>query len=117
MREYLQGRYERVLRATTFLQRLFYQTHVFFSPIVHSHPMSLHMPPAYNTFEFWVEGVDDHLLPVMDECWVYMESGWTLSKGVTHEMDKFKEQDKVIKYIDPVSYNIQDSPDDGGTDD
>ena len=75
---------------------------------MHSHPMSLHMPASYNTFEFWVEGIDEHWLPIMDECWVFMDTGWDISRGVKHEIDWFKEHDKPIKYIDPVTYDMQE---------
>lgn len=66
------------------------------------------MPADYNTFEFWVEGIDSNWFSVMDECWVLMDTGWDLSKGVKYEINWFKEHNKPIQYLDPVTYEIKE---------
>lgn len=68
-----------------------------FSPIVHSHPMSLafDMP---TTFPFW-EKLDYQYLDASDALWVLMMDGWQDSRGVTAEIAYAESKGLPVKYI------------------
>ena len=61
--------------------RLMHEGHAVFSPIAHSHFMDTepHAP-----FEVYQE-MDEAMIRVCDEMWIYADSGWQESCGVTSE--------------------------------
>jgi hypothetical protein len=74
-----------------------------FSPIVHSHPMSLvaNMPC---TFDFWKE-LDCLYIDNCDQMYVLMMDGWKESIGVQFEIEYAKSKGIPITYV-----NCVDSP-------
>lgn len=68
-----------------------------FSPIVHSHPMSIEydMP---TTFDFWRD-LDYKYLDSSEALWVLMMDGWEDSKGVTAEIAYAKSKGLPIEYV------------------
>ena len=69
-----------------------------FSPIVHSHPIAVHIGAAYE-WEIWKE-LDRAILLKCDELWVLPIYGWNYSRGVTEEMRIAQEAGIPVKIID-----------------
>jgi len=69
-----------------------------FSPIIHSHPMSVvyDMPCE---FAFW-EKLDYNYLDNCDALWVLKMDGWEQSRGVQAEIAYCKSIGKRIKFIE-----------------
>lgn len=96
--ELRQQRYEYVLKEAAEFTKLGYPV---FSPIVHSHPMSLfHDMPC--TFDFWKE-VDYKFIDASSQLWVLMMDGWLDSVGVQAEIKYAQEQGMKIVYLN--AYN------------
>ena len=57
--------------------------HTVFSPITHSHPMSLFMPPK--SLKFWLSQDKPHM-DAADELWIAKVRGWGGSVGVWQEI-------------------------------
>lgn len=95
-----QQRYEYVLKEAAEFTKLGYPI---FSPIVHSHPMSLvyDMPC---TFDFW-EKVDYKFIDASSQLWVLMMDGWTESNGVQAEIKYARSLGMKIYYL-----NAENSP-------
>ena len=102
----LQERYELVTRVIADLTLKYHDTHVFFGPITHSHPVSLHLPMETNTYEFWLEGIDMEWLPVMDEVWVLTDTDWNKSRGVATEMWYAIDKGLPLKFVDPKTLTV-----------
>lgn len=101
-------RFDDVCKITGYLQKCFLGDIVFFSPIAHSHPIAQHLPKEDNTFEFWVENIDEHIITdIMDEVWVVMLDGWMDSKGVRHEIELANSLSKPVKLIDTETFEIK----------
>lgn len=79
---------------------------MFFGPITMSHPISQHMPECYNTYEFWVQGVDMEWLPVMDEVWILFDEGWGQSRGVVSEIEWAHEHNIPVRAVQPVTLEV-----------
>lgn len=89
-----QLRYEYNLKV---LAELTLKGEVVFSPIVHSHPLSL----AYKfpeTFDFWAK-IDYAFLDLAEKLYVIMLPGWIESHGVGCEIEYMKKLGKPISYL------------------
>lgn len=73
--------------------------HIVFSPISHSHPISLHMDNS-NDSHFWVDQ-DMAFIPWCDEMWVLRLDGYVQSKGVAREIGEAQRLGKKVRFIDP----------------
>lgn len=80
------------------------EKYVFFGPITHSHPISTQMPIEFNTFAFWVEGQDEHILARCAELWIYMDTGWEKSHGIEREIKLAKSMGIPIRYFNKTTY-------------
>ena len=71
---------------------------VVFSPITHCHEIAKHyeLPTSW---DFWRD-YDYYFIDVMEELWVYMQTGWDISTGVNAEIEYAKENNKPIVYFD-----------------
>jgi len=102
----LHDRWVTVTKALAELQLRYYDTHVFFGPITHSHPMSLYMPHETNCFEFWVEGIDHYFVKRCDEVWVLTDAGWSESRGVAAEVLLAGQLKKQVRLVDTETYEV-----------
>jgi hypothetical protein len=59
-----------------------------------------------NTYEFWLEGIDMHWLPVMDEVWVLMDADWDLSKGVAAELRYACDERMPVRWVSPTTMDV-----------
>lgn len=71
--------------------------HIVFSPISHSHQISLHMGNSLD-HTVWL-AQDRAFLDWCDEIYVLMAPGWEQSKGVAWEIDYARKHGKAITYI------------------
>ena len=69
-----------------------------FSPISHSHPISLYMGNSLS-HDFWLEQ-DRYWMNVCDELMVLKLPGWDQSVGVRYEIWYFRVQGKPINYME-----------------
>lgn len=74
------------------------QGHIVFSPISHSHPISLHIGNSLS-HEFWL-AQDRFYMNACDECWVAKLPGWEKSKGVAYEIWYFRMACKPVRYLE-----------------
>ena len=72
-----------------------------FSPIAHSHPLSVHGGLPLVGHNFWVK-IDAPLLAACDGLIVVQMAGWEKSRGVAHEIAEFTRRDQPIVYWDPA---------------
>lgn len=106
-KEVMAMRYESVTRATA---RLMTKDTAIFSPITHSHPVSLcmngHTPEGEHGYNFWL-AQDRNFLDWADEMWILMLPGWELSFGVTWEIIySMLFRGMPVRGVDPVSLVI-----------
>ena len=78
--------------------KLMKQGYIVFSPISHSHPISLHIGNSLS-HAFWLEQ-DRFYMNACDECWVAKLPGWRESKGVNYEIWYFRMAGKPVKYLE-----------------
>jgi len=103
-----QKRYEDVLEITAKLSKIGY---VVFSPIVHSHPMSVHhdMP---GDWAFWSK-IDYKFIDACREIWVLDMDGWDKSVGIKAEMEYAKSIGKMVSIYGlahPMDQEYDDFP-------
>lgn len=85
------------------------ETHVIFSPIGHSHPMSKFMPDNTNNFDFWVTEIDLHIIDRCDEVWVVCQEGWRQSRGVQAEIVHANTIANIpVRYVNPETLEVSD---------
>lgn len=101
-------RYRDVLEAWIALT----STHIdlfFFSPILHSHPLTVHGGVPGN-WEFWA-GFDHALISKSDEVWILCLPGFEKSVGVNAEKKLAQSWNMPIRYVNPNTYAISlDAP-------
>ena len=73
--------------------------YVVFSPISHSHPISVVQPAERNTHELWL-GQDVYFMDWADTLVVLKLPGWEDSYGVQKEIDWFQRSIKPVYYLD-----------------
>ena len=71
--------------------------HIVFSPISHSHPISLTMDNSLS-HEFWLNQ-DKSFVEWADEIYVLCLPGWDKSKGINIELGWAKEMGKKIQWL------------------
>jgi hypothetical protein len=71
-----------------------------YSPITHSHPMTLH-EALPGTWAYW-ERMDREMLSICSELWIMKLDGWEDSEGLQHEIAIASEWRKPIVFIDPT---------------
>jgi hypothetical protein len=69
-----------------------------FSPISHSHGISLYGELHATDWEYW-KPVDFWHLHRMDELWVLCLFGWRRSRGVSGEIEEAKRLGKPVRYV------------------
>lgn len=72
--------------------------HIVFSPISHSHHISLQCDIPGN-WETWIN-LNRSFIEWCDEVWIYCLEGWAQSKGISREIKIADELGKPVKYID-----------------
>lgn len=72
--------------------------YVVFSPISHSHPISIIQPAERNTHELWL-GQDAYFLDWADALVVLTLPGWGDSYGVAKEIGWFEQSNKPVYYL------------------
>jgi len=93
-------RVEKATKAAAILAK----EYVVFSPLTHSHPISKHMEPEYQTNgDFWLEQ-DFAFLAVCDKLLVLCLDGWEKSYGVTEEIKFAHENNIPIFYLNETNY-------------
>lgn len=92
-----ESRYHSACRAAAYLMRA---GHVVFCPIAHSHPIEQHFP-SIEGGEFW-KRQDEPYLMAATSLVVLELPGWTLSKGVAHEIAVAEERGIPISYMAPL---------------
>jgi hypothetical protein len=81
-----------------------------FCPIAHSHAIAKHGLPG--GWEFWEE-YDREYLEFCDELIVALMDGWKDSKGVRAEIMEMDKLGKPVKYYDPATKEMSESPPEG----
>jgi Domain of unknown function (DUF1937) len=72
-----------------------------FSPIAHSHPIAQFMPEErIFDHDLWVL-IDAPMIAACDAMIVVTAEGWKESRGVQHEIARFKREGKPITYWTP----------------
>lgn len=71
--------------------------YIVFSPISHSHPISLHIGNSISN-EFWLRQ-DRFYMNLCDEMWVAMLPGWKQSNGIKYETWYFRVSGKPVNYL------------------
>lgn len=74
------------------------QGHIVFSPISHSHPISIHANPDPFDHDFWLRQ-DLPFMSVCDEVYIYCIPGWENSKGIKREIEHAERLGKPVRYI------------------
>ena len=90
-------RESRFVAVTNYSASLIRQGFCVYSPITHTHPMSL-VSGLYVEWSFWRD-FDIEFLKWADEGHVLMLDGWAKSAGVTDEIDILTVMKKDVKYI------------------
>lgn len=101
---------ERYNEAVRCLAWLTDRGHVIFSPIVHSHPVS--MTGTRGDFDFW-KLVDEVFIGRSAGLLVLTLPGWAQSKGVTAELKMAQEFGLPTQFINPQGeeeYTIESNP-------
>jgi hypothetical protein len=106
--EHLVKQYEIIVLLTSRLQIKYRGTHVIYAPIVHSHPISLHMPPEIKKDQsLWLDDID---LPIikqcMDEIWIAKIDGWNKSSGIKREKKLSERLGLGIYYVCPETLEL-----------
>ncbi len=91
----MQLRFESVNLAAA---RLMNEGHIVFSPISHSHPISL-ASSLPGTWEYW-ERFDRAFIAVCQQFFILKLSGWRTSTGVTAETEIAEKMGLRIQYLD-----------------
>lgn len=88
--------------------RLMQKGHKIFSPIAHSHPISLScgLPTIW---KFWKKH-DIEFLKWCTQLWIAQFDGWDKSVGVKKEMEIAKRFNKPIYYVEPIFLRISKMP-------
>ena len=76
---------------------------MFYSPIVHSHPLNGVVPELGTAWECW-KSIDEELISRFDELWVLMLDGWQDSRGVAAEVKHAQAEGKPVVYINDKTY-------------
>lgn len=78
-----------------------------FSPIAHSHPISLHGEFENTEHEFWMN-VDRPFMDAAHGIIVCMMDGWQASRGVKYEIQTFERAGKPVHWMAPghVPYSL-----------
>jgi len=92
--EIREKRYQMVTSKTGKLMELGYQV---FSPITHSHPISLNMNKQGH--DFWMKQDYPYIKLWADEVWVYAIDGWRESVGVGLEIDYAHSLDMEVRVV------------------
>lgn len=92
-------RHERFEIANRVAGRLMEEGNIVFSPISHSHPISMHLGNSLHT-SFWMEQ-DEPFMDWADEIHVIRADGWQESIGVSWETKYFFNRNKPVYFIDP----------------
>lgn len=101
-------RENRFLEACKLAGRLMQKGHKIFSPIAHSHPISIGcgLPTVW---KFWKK-YDIEFIKWCTKVWVAQFSGWQDSIGVCKEIQIAKRLKKPVYYVEPVFLKISKTP-------
>jgi hypothetical protein len=91
---------QRWVRVCEVAARLVLADFNFYCPIAHTHPIADYGDIPLADHEIWLP-FDEPLLLRCDELWVVGMKGWQESKGLAWEMQKFREIERPIYFIDP----------------
>jgi len=80
-----------------------------YSPITHSHPMTLH-EALPGTWEYW-ERMDQIMMTVCKEIWVIKLEGWEESNGLKHELKLAGDWSVPVVFIDPTREAVAEAID------
>lgn len=92
---------QRFTRMNHFAARLIEAGWPVFSPITHSHPIALHMPPEENNWATWI-AQDYAILEKCSRVFCLMADGWRESQGVSGELDFCRRNEIPIVYLEDV---------------
>jgi hypothetical protein len=76
-----------------------------YSPIAHTHPLAIHGGLDPLDHKLWLD-FDEAMMERSDALFVATMYGWTESKGVAHEINRFAEMGKPIRKVDPVTLEV-----------
>ena len=89
--------HNRFVKACEIAGQLIQDGHCVFSPICHSHPISV-LCEMDGAHDYW-QAQNDLWLDWADEIWVVKMSGWEDSKGVQWEIGWADKHEKPVRYI------------------
>ena len=93
-------REERFNAVCKYAAKLMVKGHNVFSPISHSHPISLHMDNSLD-HDFWLKQDLSFLERWADEVWILMLPGWLESKGIALEMETAERYFIPVRKVKP----------------
>jgi hypothetical protein len=76
-----------------------------YSPIAHCHSVAIHACIDAYDDDIWLPQFN-LMMKKCDTLVVALMDGWTVSKGVKHEMDFFRNEMKTIYFIDPDTLRL-----------
>jgi hypothetical protein len=80
-----------------------------FSPIAHTHPLAEYGQLDPLDLSIWLP-LDDAFLKVCDTLFVARLDGWSISKGVAHEIEFFQRARKPIYFVRPDTLDVDRFP-------
>jgi hypothetical protein len=69
-----------------------------YSPIAHTHPIAIYGRIDPLDHDIWLP-FDAAMMDAATECYVIEMPGWHQSKGVLHEIERFKSQGKPVRHF------------------
>lgn len=78
------------------------------SPIAHCHAIAMkcELPTDY---KYW-RAYNHALIDICQEYWILLLTGWQESEGITGETEYADSIQRMIRYVDPLTYEVNTDP-------
>ena len=96
--KYEPGIHMAFVEASIFAARLLQHGIKVYSPIAHTHPLAIYGNIDPSDHNIWMP-FDEAMMTASEALLVAMMDGWQESKGITHEINFFKNANKPIEYL------------------
>lgn len=102
-----QQRYEEIADITARIS-LANPGRIFYSPIVHCHPLDVAQPGRF-TYKYWIDHCQ-HMLERSEQIWVACMHGWGLSSGIRGEVEYGELSAMPVLYVNPKNLKFLERP-------